>query len=155
MPDPLTLPAIEQSLADALAPLRAHRDRIDEAIEATRAQLAQQLAARNRIDKVIRAADPTEPRPGPKSKPNRQPREAEDWRVSQDKLDRLADWLRENMNGEGFTGTGLAKRDDFDLFSGQSTTAKALRALAARGVIRLDSISGTGGAKVYRLVERG
>lgn len=134
-------------------------ERVVAELEEAQAKVTTLTEERRELLHVLRWLDPDNPayqpaKPGPKSKP-KSTRDTSEWTVSEEKLTKIAEWLKANQdNGlaDGFTGTGLYKRADFLSIGSAETVRRAMPELAERGIIRLDRL-GQGGSKVYKLTE--
>jgi hypothetical protein len=139
----------EQTIADAraaieatLAPLREHRANVQELIAIRLQEVDELRVIEKDLDKMIRAADPTEPGPGRKSKA--QP-VGNGYPVSDEKIEALLGWLREHpaVTAERFSVPKLTEHEDWQKLMSHQTANAALQALTARGVLRLDRVAGT------------
>lgn len=136
-----------ETLDDVLAPLRAQRDTVENAIAEKEQELKELRNVRSEIVRVLSAAEPK------KTRAKRKPGETVLQSVSAAKLDALTEYVRNAFDSEAFSGPEIMKRGDFDLMS-EPTLRSALENLSARGVIRLDSVGGPKAArrKNYKVV---
>jgi hypothetical protein len=138
-----------QQLDEMVQPLRDQLRAVDENIEMKARELADMRSARNEMMRVLKVVDPSFRHP---NRPKRVVHQGAG-KVAQDKLDALADWLRQHKSEEAFSGAEIANTESFDLMS-RATVSNAVLMLADRGVLRLDH-QGKGGARYYRLVNSG
>jgi hypothetical protein len=144
------VPSIDEQLHALAAPLHDSLKRVEKELRVAQALVEGLRADRGKIRSALRAVDPTfepENKPGPKKnghgtygvKP-----------ATVDALRELLEAHRDELNGDGFTGTQISHRPDWHYSS--ATTSQALRALHDRGIVRLSKRIGAGGSKLYKLV---
>lgn len=145
------------TLDDVLEPLREQLGTVEDEIAAKEHELKALRNVRGEISRVLHAAEPRQPKGQRSTRTPRKPGEGPVLQsVSPEKLDALTAYLQQ-FDGEAFSGPEILKRDDFNLMS-DPTLRSALENLAARGVIRLDSLGGPGvnaRRKNYKLVRAG
>lgn len=138
--------SLREALLASLAPVQEKLDQLEREITEDEANLAEKRKLRSEARRLIGILDPS-------TKTTTTKRDTNKWNVSQQKLDALADYLRDNLNGDTFNGASLVAREDFDLMS-PATLSKALLALTDQGLTRLDHL-GPQGSKVYTLTKAG
>ncbi|HEY7037178.1 MAG TPA: hypothetical protein VH482_38005 [Thermomicrobiales bacterium] len=133
------------------------------AAESTVTEKEQELAAaredRNRLAKIIRAADPAEPGPGRSN--GGKPRWSKDSHrnvsgkvaVSDEKVDEVERFLRRHYGSEEFYGAGIMRDEAFARRMSEFTLNKAILVLNERGVIRLDRVDPSNRRHIYKLTE--
>lgn len=149
---------VREAIAGTLAPLREHLARLDDEIERRARELAALKDTRTDLNRIIRTADPTAPKPGIKSGTVLGPRTLETPRshrnrVSRERLDALTEYLRAHLaEGDEITRKDLLNRPDFKSVGiSEGSLGYALLTLVDEGALRLDRIGRKGGARVYKL----
>jgi len=154
------LPTVDSIDTDLASLAKPYRDLLDEVERdlATVQSVANLLREnRNKLRTALRAIDPTfEPdhghKPGVPKKNGKGTAAVAGKRTTEQALDLLATLKASGaLNGERFTASDLARRDDWPW--SQSYSSAILNELHQRGVVRLDQVGGpTGNAKLYVLV---
>ena len=144
---------LNQAVRESLKGVREHLEAIDAEIERLEAELTALKGVRKVAVAVIRAADPTSPRPG--RKPGRL---AESQTVGREYVEAVKAYLSENYGpGDDLVAAAFYRDEAFQAGTGGAgrpqKISRAFWALRDEGVIRLDRQEGN--AKVYRLIERG
>ena len=133
---------LEKDLKEITGPLVQQLKDIDGEIEGMTEELSELRAHRTKLVTIVRQIDP-ELAPKKVNPPKK------DALISDEKVEVVYGWLKENMNGDEFYASGITRRPDSP--SSQSQVSKALSVLHERGQIRLVR-QGSGGAKHFRLV---
>jgi hypothetical protein len=139
---PTVAERLDASLREVTQPLIAQFNELKLEIEVREAELAELRAARLKLTTIIRQIDP-ELAPKKVNPPKK------DNLISDEKVEEVYGWIKENYNGDEFYASGITRRSDAP--TSQSQVSKALAVLHERGQIRLVR-QGSGGAKHFRLV---
>lgn len=150
--------ALRDDLDAILAPVREQVEEIDRQLAHKQTELQELKEARRQRVAVLRAADRSPVKPGPKKGSGASV-------PSPQRIEQVFRYLQENFRDEEFSVPILIKREDFRarVPLSQSPLNKILRQLSERGLIRLDHIGagpGEGGPgrnqeRFFRLVSGG
>lgn len=135
----------DASLREITQPLLTQFRELELEITVREEELKELRAARLKLTTIVRQIDPelAPKKVWPKKSTSLVP-------TSEGAVQKVWDWLIDNINGNEFYGSGLMARDDFNLISG-SQLSKVLNVLHDRGQITLTR-QGSGGSKYYRVV---
>lgn len=154
---------LQLEIHEIAAPLVARYEQVKRDIDQRAAELDDLRKARTQLGKVIRNIDPTLIEPPNYKSNGKKKKGGPGGGVSAERIERFANWLRENasaINAQGgvhasgiIDGNGIVRFPGYEVegVNSQTIISKCFQALHDQGIVRLDHM-GNGGAKFYKVV---